>query len=389
MSKAKFSHLNARGCRAASAGAQEQAESTKPTWLSLSEAVDALADEMGIGFGSDGVGENPRARSELLAALADGRLSAEGIRAACRPEVKYESIPDAWWAEVIPDGLMLVHRGRMPAEPQEVTIVNFRGSAVRRTTGGKVVIYRSIRIRSDTIRTMRAGDSPIRIEGAMSPPTGRHQSEHLSEWPDFAGAYEGFTPIPLPQSLSLGEAAAYVARRCQVLIHEAQSGLERALREYSVILHDENTLKSIPDLRASKIDWNTSTVIGGEHLTINGIRYTARVHVYRRHLDLWMGKLASFALTAPPSAGPPDAIYRTGLPGKPTTWHLLESECRRRYAVGERYPNKSTGRESPSEWARALLTWVQSAHPGAPPPKPKTLTNHLSVLLRELEAGAG
>ena len=77
----------------------------KPIWLSLSQAVDALADLIGIGSGRDGVGENPRARSELLAALADGRLSAEGVRTDRRPEPEYESIPDAWWAIVMPEGL--------------------------------------------------------------------------------------------------------------------------------------------------------------------------------------------------------------------------------------------------------------------------------------------
>jgi hypothetical protein len=350
----------------------------KPIWLSLSQAVDALADLMGIGSGTEGAGENPRARSELLAALADGRLSAEGVRADRRPE--YESIPDAWWAIVIPDGLMVVHRGRMPAEPQEVTIVNFRASAVRRTADGEVITYRFVRIRSDAIRNMGAGDSPIIIERTTSPPIERHHS-------GLSGRLGDTMPIPLPRSLSLGEAAAYVAKCCQVSIEKARSALERALREYSVSLYDDKILKSLQGLRGAKIEWNTSTVVGGEYLTINGIHYIARVHVYRRHLDKWMGRGASSALTATPSNASPGPIYRTGLPGKPTTWHLLEAECRRRYADGERHPNESTGRESPSEWATILIAWLQSTHPIVAPAAPKTLTNRLSVLLRELQAG--
>jgi putative DNA primase/helicase len=44
-------------------------------------------------------------------------------------------------------------------------------------------------------------------------------------------------------------------------------------------------------------------------------------------------------------------IYHTGLPGKPTSWSLIEGECRRRYYAGERYVLKGDA-ESPSEWAR-------------------------------------
>jgi hypothetical protein len=37
--------------------------------------------------------------------------------------------------------------------------------------------------------------------------------------------------------------------------------------------------------------------------------------------------------------------YRTGLPGKPTSWHLVEAECRRRHNDGERHPQPPSGRE--------------------------------------------
>jgi hypothetical protein len=195
-------------------------------------------------------------------------------------------------------------------------------------------------------------------------------------------------PLPLPRLLLLREAAAYVAERCQVSIEKAQSALDRAFQEYSLSVFDEK-LKSIQDLRGAKIDWINSAVIGGEYLTVNGIKYTARVQVFRRHLDEWMGKPASSAHTPPPSSASQTPTYNTGLSGKPTSWHLIEPECRRRYAAGERHQNESTGRESPTEWAKVLVLWLQSNHPAAAPVKPKTLaSNKLPGLLRELQATA-
>ena len=66
----------------------------------------------------------------------------------------------------------------------------------------------------------------------------------------------------------------------------------------------------------------------------------------------------------------------------------MEAECRRRYTDGERHPNKSTGCESASEWAKALILWLRSAHPRVAPATQKTLTNRLSILLRELQLEA-
>jgi hypothetical protein len=73
------------------------------------------------------------------------------------------------------------------------------------------------------------------------------------------------------------------------------------------------------------------------------------------------------------------APYRTGLAGRPTSWALIEAECRLRYAQKERHP---TG----AEWARVLIAWLRSTHSGAPVPKEKTLTNRLAGPLRELKA---
>jgi hypothetical protein len=74
-----------------------------------------------------------------------------------------------------------------------------------------------------------------------------------------------------------------------------------------------------------------------------------------------------------------DPIYRTGLPGKPSSWHLIEAECQRRFKTGDRH--------STAEWARVLNEWLREEHPDAPITTEKTLKNKLPGLLRELEAG--
>jgi hypothetical protein len=80
--------------------------------------------------------------------------------------------------------------------------------------------------------------------------------------------------------------------------------------------------------------------------------------------------------------------YRTGTAGRPTSWSLIEAECRRQYAEGHRHPNVRTKIESPAEWARELIAWLEEAHKGAPVLKEKTLTNKLGALLRKLEREA-
>jgi hypothetical protein len=72
---------------------------------------------------------------------------------------------------------------------------------------------------------------------------------------------------------------------------------------------------------------------------------------------------------------------RTGLPGRPSSWHLIEVECRRRYQAGERHDKKA-------EWARQLRAWIVSQHPGMLPPTGKTIANRLTELLRELRSNS-
>jgi hypothetical protein len=79
-------------------------------------------------------------------------------------------------------------------------------------------------------------------------------------------------------------------------------------------------------------------------------------------------------------------IYRTGLAGRPTSWHLIEAECRKRWVARERHPNQQ-GVEGVSLSASVLGSWLQREHPNAVQSKQKTLSNKLSLLLCELASG--
>jgi hypothetical protein len=74
--------------------------------------------------------------------------------------------------------------------------------------------------------------------------------------------------------------------------------------------------------------------------------------------------------------------YKTGLAGRPTSWNLIEAECRARYKKGERHPTTA-------EWARVLAEWKNSEHSSAPVLTLKSFTNKLAGLLRELKASGG
>jgi hypothetical protein len=80
-------------------------------------------------------------------------------------------------------------------------------------------------------------------------------------------------------------------------------------------------------------------------------------------------------------------VYHSGSAGRPTSWYLIEAECRCRWKAGERHPGRAP-LESPTEWGRVLIDWLRSEHPAAPAPKLKTVTNQLSPLLRKLSANS-
>jgi hypothetical protein len=87
-----------------------------------------------------------------------------------------------------------------------------------------------------------------------------------------------------------------------------------------------------------------------------------------------------------PRFAPPEqsvAAGKTGTAGRPSSWHLVEAECRRRYGQGERHTGIAG--ESPTGWADVLLPWLHEEHPNQPPLKPKTAKNNLTTLLRKLK----
>jgi hypothetical protein len=82
---------------------------------------------------------------------------------------------------------------------------------------------------------------------------------------------------------------------------------------------------------------------------------------------------------APASAGNVVAIvtYRTGLPGRPTSKHLIEAEFRLRWSTSHK------GKKI-AEWSHELLAWLKSEHPNAMQPTPKTVINLLRPIRRQL-----
>ena len=102
-------------------------------------------------------------------------------------------------------------------------------------------------------------------------------------------------------------------------------------------------------------------------------------------MRLWPSKNTDPAtpIGEPHSADPAKTqVYQTGLAGRPTSWQLVEQECRRRFEAGERHPGRNG--ESRAGWARVLRAWLESEHPEAPQLQAKTLSNRLTRLLREV-----
>lgn len=82
-------------------------------------------------------------------------------------------------------------------------------------------------------------------------------------------------------------------------------------------------------------------------------------------------------VTAPSTADP--TVYKTGLPGRPTSWSFVEAEVRRRFGPACR--SKPT-----AEWAREMRAWLTEEHPSVALPTEKTLRNQLVRLIRQLKA---
>jgi hypothetical protein len=80
-----------------------------------------------------------------------------------------------------------------------------------------------------------------------------------------------------------------------------------------------------------------------------------------------------FSLKPPEQA---DAHARTGLPGRPSSWHLIEPEFLRRHQAGQALP-------SISKEAEHLATWLGKAHPTAPRAGAGSIANNLRVTHRD------
>jgi hypothetical protein len=77
------------------------------------------------------------------------------------------------------------------------------------------------------------------------------------------------------------------------------------------------------------------------------------------------------------NASPTSPIYKTGLPGRPTSIHLIRQEF---LARAERNETK----ERLVQEADALSAWLKKAHPAAAPVKSKTIQNALRDEFRSL-----
>jgi hypothetical protein len=65
-----------------------------------------------------------------------------------------------------------------------------------------------------------------------------------------------------------------------------------------------------------------------------------------------------------------EAVYRSGLPGQPSSIHLVEAELDRRVAAGRVWKSKA-------QCGEELAAWLRRAHPLAPRATAKTIINRL------------
>lgn len=136
--------------------------------------------------------------------------------------------------------------------------------------------------------------------------------------PDAEHRGEGAVPIPEPRLLLLYEAVRRIADRCGVSLEEAKAALDRAFREYVLVLFDSGGA-GVDDWEYVTIDWEHSSITRrGPNVT-----YTlAGLRVFREHLDDWMAQVAP--IRDLPSGA---TILRESAKGQMTTpqpWRFLE-----------------------------------------------------------------
>lgn len=208
------------------------------------------------------------------------------------------------------------------------------------------------------------------------------------------------SPLPEPEWLPLNGAAELIARQCGVSEEDARAALNQAISNSNVQAQAMVPLNASRDPRIwrravqrrapinpsswdpSRVDWDSNE---GFRCTQIEVR---RSDIAKLLTDCGEQSASAAALTTDPaiaagtlpsSEHTPETPYSTGTAGRPTSWHLIERECRCRHAAGERHPTTA-------EWARVLADWLSVNHPDAPSPTDKTLRNKLAGLLRELQA---
>jgi hypothetical protein len=185
-------------------------------------------------------------------------------------------------------------------------------------------------------------------------------------------------PVPQPRSLSLGEAASYVAGRCEVSVEDAKGALERAFREHSVSAYSCNWLTQVIPVRwdGATIAWENSQLKGARGFVIH-----REVYVLRKHLNEWMNESAptsasSFTIafdeaSVQPGSVAGDAYTHSGFPGRPSKGkHLIDDEFDRRVETDQVCL-------SLRDEAQVLLVWLAKHHPQVPRPSLKTIENKI------------
>ena len=207
--------------------------------------------------------------------------------------------------------------------------------------------------------------------------------------------------------LDLWDSVETIMLALQVSIGKAQALLVEACASGEV---RSRTSQFLAERNLQANEWDGADIDLDEGAVINGLVRMRYVKISADDLGYWLRQhsTSSTESTASAPASPTAAepartdaaattpteqpteahappatvlVRRTGLAGRPTSWDLIEPECSRRFAAGERHKETTA-------WARVLIEWLKTEHPTAAVPKEKTLTNNLAGLLRELRSAS-
>lgn len=77
--------------------------------------------------------------------------------------------------------------------------------------------------------------------------------------------------------------------------------------------------------------------------------------------------------------------YKSGLPGRPNSKHLINNQLQTMWSEGRRFPKRS-GEQCIMDWAKALALWLKQNHPNAPTSTAQTIKNNIAKTVHALEA---